>query len=69
MNKYVMCPTCREEGRTSTAELTSFSTTLLATPERYDEQGNRIPLPNPNRTTRSFRCSNGHTFDEKEPTP
>lgn len=59
----VFCPRCQQAGLQSRVYVGSSYTTLLDTFEFYDEQG-RHHLHNPNCTTTSYSCSNGHAWQE-----
>lgn len=58
----VICPFCHEQGVKSTVMSTGALTTLVASGESYDENGNLMPHRNANTTTQLFHCSRGHSF-------
>lgn len=60
----IICEKCKNEGLKSTIQAPMYgTTTLLAySPGYYDEDGIYHPNKNPNRTTYTYTCSNGHTF-------
>lgn len=55
----MQCPQCIEEGKRSTIVLGGGSRTLLGWTPYYDEDGN-YHSHDPNRTSSSGQCSNGH---------
>lgn len=55
------CPICEEANQKSIVEVESCHSTLLAGSSYYDEDG-VYHYNDPNTTTCSYRCSNGHTF-------
>lgn len=61
----VKCPTCQQEGRTSTVTATNEMTTLIATVREYDENGLLLHRDNPNQSIITYRCSNGHSWTER----
>jgi hypothetical protein len=58
----VICPICEKEGRKSTVMQSASTTTLVATVQTFDEAGNARPYRDPNTTTTTYTCSNGHSF-------
>jgi len=60
------CGACRAEGQESQVTPSSgFYSTMLYCAPHYDEQG-RQHSHDSNTTTRSYRCSRGHTWQLKE---
>lgn len=58
----MICDSCKSEGKRSRIEILSSSSTLIAGPSpHYDEDG-RFHVHDPNTTTTSFMCSNGHEW-------
>lgn len=60
------CPTCIAEGKTSTVTRGARRSTLMASVEFWDENGMHHPRHNPNTVTTDYRCSNGHSWSEKD---
>lgn len=58
-----ICPVCREQGLKSIIYVVGCRTTLMATHQWYDENGT-YHFDDPNRTTCTYRCSNGHEWSE-----
>lgn len=57
------CKQCNEEGLTSRVEVgPGFRTAMCAVPY-YDEQG-RYHYHDPNTSTYTYQCSNGHEWSE-----
>lgn len=55
------CPVCRRGGKRSTVTVGISWTTAMGTMAYYDEDG-KYHYFNPNTTTTSYECSNGHAF-------
>lgn len=58
----MICPQCKEEGRTSTVQDLGTTSTLMGYIAFYDEQGKRHDH-NDNSITSYCKCSNGHEFE------
>lgn len=60
------CEKCIAEGKKYTVYVPMCGTTTLLAyiPAYWDEDGNYIQNKNPNTTTYTYTCSNGHTFSE-----
>ena len=57
------CPECVELGKRSTVHPGASTTTLMNyTPGYYDEDGEWVEMPDPNRVTTEYSCSNGHKW-------
>lgn len=56
-----LCPQCKKEGLKSTVTVGGCMSTLMATHAWYDENG-KYHFDNPNTTTCTAWCSNGHSF-------
>ncbi len=64
----MICPKCKEEGRTSKIYPSgAFSTSMFCAPW-YDEQGSYHDHDG-NWITESFRCSNGHVWSDSRLKP
>ena len=59
------CPGCQQLGQRSRVTATSSTTTLLGVHAFWDEDGCRH-RHDPNRTTTTFTCSQGHDWAETE---
>jgi hypothetical protein len=60
------CPVCVEkEMRSALYPGGSFTTCMAGSPGHYDEAGDWVEGYDPNITTTSYGCTNGHTFVEK----
>lgn len=57
----MICPKCKEEGRTSSIYVGNSTTTLMGNTPFYDEQG-QYHSHDPNNVNTSYHCSNGHRF-------
>lgn len=57
------CKQCEVEGEKSVVHVGPAFTTLMAGQEFYDEEG-RWHNHDPNITTQSYRCSQGHSWSE-----
>ena len=57
------CPECQKEDKKSKVFIGPSSTTLIAAFPYYDEDG-KYQCNNPNKTTTSYNCSNGHVWTE-----
>lgn len=57
----VICAECKNSGQRSRVNDYGTIGTLLAYHAYYDEDG-RYHSHNPNRLTKSYRCSKGHTW-------
>ena len=57
----VVCPCCKEEGRTSTVTCWGTSGTLMYSPTWYDSLGSPHHK-DPNYYTTRYECSRGHRF-------
>ena len=57
----MICPHCKEEGKTSRVTGGNSQTTCMWCPPYYDEQG-KYHSHDSNITTTSYSCSNGHAF-------
>jgi len=66
----MICAECQAQGLKSKVTPGTGWETLLGWRPFYDEEG-RFHSHNPNVTTRSYECSNGHewTVKEKKPCP
>lgn len=64
--KKPTCTKCEElkQMYTVTMPMSGVSTLLAYSPGYWDEQGNYVATKNPNTTTYTYTCSNGHTFSE-----
>ncbi len=60
----MICPTCKAEGKTSTVTELGGTSTLLHCPPFCDEAGVRH-RHDTNRRMEGYRCSNGHTWEER----
>lgn len=59
----MICPTCKEKDMRSRVYSQGTSSTLLGwSPGYYDEDGNYVENPDPNRHTTTYLCSNGHQW-------
>lgn len=56
------CPQCEKEGKRSRVYVGQSYSTLLGWTPYYDEDGNWINN-DPNTTTTSYHCSEGHFFN------
>ena len=57
------CPECEQAGaRHSVYEGISSRTAMMGSPAYWDENGHYHSAHDPNSTTTSYRCSNGHTW-------
>jgi len=61
----MICPECKKENKKSRVYLGSSFTTLMAPVPYYDEDG-RLHVHDPNITTISYSCSNGHSWTVKK---
>lgn len=61
MDKRIFCPTCQELDLRSTIRFGGGFTTAMGTDDYVDEDG-RVHHHDPNITTHSLRCSNGHEW-------
>ena len=57
------CPICKEQGIRSKVYIGTCLRTLMGISSYYDEDGN-YHFKDPNITTCTYRCSNGHEFTE-----
>jgi hypothetical protein len=57
----VKCPECVKAGLRSTVQVGYGTTTLLASRPYYDEDG-VLHSHDPNRTSQTYGCSNGHEW-------
>lgn len=57
------CPECIKEEKKSCVYEQGATTTLMNVVSYYDEDGKHI-YNNPNKTTISYSCSNGHKWHE-----
>ncbi len=64
MTLIVKCPVCEEEGAESQVFPLGHSSTLLGFYPSFDKDGVRHSH-DPNATTASYRCSNGHIWNVK----
>lgn len=67
MNKKpirMVCQVCITEGKKSTVNILSSSTTLMNSVSYYDEDG-VLHTHDMNTTTTDYICSNGHKFTNK----
>lgn len=64
MRESLKCPSCVSEGRRSKVFVGMQTRTLMAVHTYYDEDG-RLCVDDPNKTTSSYSCSNGHRWTEK----
>ena len=55
------CERCVKEGKRSTVRVEDYTRTLLAVDSYYDEDGFGHSH-DPNTSTTTYRCSNGHTW-------
>jgi hypothetical protein len=64
--KKPICKICEKENKKySVVEPMGGTTTLMSIQSGYwDGEGKYFPPYNPNRTTYSYRCSNGHQWEE-----
>ena len=64
--KKPICEECEREGKKySVKEPSCGMTTLMGiSPGYWDEEGEYHPSHNPNTTTFTYRCSNGHSWTE-----
>ncbi len=60
----MICEKCKEQGLKSRVSEMGCSKTLLGYRPFYDENGKRH-YHNPNVTTTSYKCSNGHSWETK----
>ena len=59
------CPECVKEGKKSRVMPgISTRTCMYAPPGYYNEDGEWVNIPDPNKTTTQYRCSEGHDFQE-----
>lgn len=59
----MFCPVCQEQGLKSKVFASGGGrTTLMGFTPYYDEEGN-YHSHNPNTTTRSYKCSEGHVWE------
>lgn len=61
----VECPVCEKEGLRSYVYPGAMMSTLMGFTPYYDEAGN-YHVHNPNRTTKTYTCSNDHKWSETE---
>lgn len=61
----MICPICKREGKKSKVYIRCQTTTCMAYPAYYDEDGKYI-RDDPNTTTINYHCSNGHSFKIEE---
>ena len=59
------CPTCAESGLKSRVYETGAFRTAMAVSRYWDEDG-KLVVDDPNTTTTSYRCSNGHEWSEAQ---
>lgn len=64
MSLIVKCPVCEEKGTESRVFPLGHSSTLMGSSPFYDETG-VYHSHDPNATTSSYRCSNGHIWNVK----
>ena len=62
MAELTKCPLCVEEGKKSKLFCHGSMTTLAGGPPNYYDEEEKLHVHDPNRTTRSYTCSNGHNF-------
>lgn len=63
----MICPTCKENGMRSRVYSQGTRSTLIGyTQSYYDENGNYVENPDPNRHTTTYLCSNGHQWTVTE---
>ena len=62
----VRCPTCVQQLLRSTVHEGTSKSTAVYCPPFYDEEGRRHHH-DANRRSRSFRCSNGHSWIDHKP--
>ncbi len=58
------CPECQKKGKRSHVFFYGSYTTLIAAHPYYDEDGN-YHANNPNISSASYSCSNGHRWTEE----
>jgi len=65
MNKPI-CKECEKKNKKYSVQDSGFGITTLMgiTPAYWDEEGNYHESINPNRTTYTYNCSNGHSWSE-----
>ena len=61
----LQCPDCKVKNFQSEIHITGCSTTLLAWSPYYDKDGKQH-LHDPNVLTINYKCSKGHTWNEKD---
>lgn len=67
MNKPI-CEKCVQKGKkySVTEPLGGFTTLMGISPGYWNEEGEYIPPYNPNYTTYTYNCSNGHSWNKVE---
>jgi hypothetical protein len=60
------CPECVKEGKKSCVKVGECSSTCLACPLFYDEEG-AYHVHNSNVTTQYYACTEGHSWSAHEP--
>lgn len=60
------CPVCAEAGERSKVFVLGSSSTMMACPPYYDEDG-QYHTHNTNRVATQFRCSNRHMWTQHVP--
>ena len=63
-DERVLCPTCTQQGLRSIVHEGGSKVTSAYYPPFFDEEGRRH-LHDRNVRTRSFRCSNGHSWSDR----
>ena len=65
MNIKPTCKECEGEGKSYSVTEPQYGTTTLMgiTPGYWDEAGEYHEPHNPNRTTTTYQCSNGHSWN------
>lgn len=58
----MICESCKKEDKKSYVYEGCTNITLAYTIQTYDENGKLLPSHNPNTITKSFNCSNGHSW-------
>lgn len=61
-----ICKECKKENKKYSVEVPLYgaTTSMCLIPAHWDEDGNYHEVVDPNTTTLTYRCSNGHSWKE-----